>query len=450
MVAMHPGPDVLADFALGRLPEASAVAVAGHLAGCDPCQARVAAVPEDPVLARLRSLPDLPDERPQACGDPWVPAELLDHPRYRLLDWLGAGGMGVVFKAEHRLMGRPVALKVISRRLTADPAAVRRFRREVRAAARLDHPNIVRAYDAEQAGELHFLVTEYVEGEDLARHVAGRGPLPVAAACGYAAQAAAGLQHASEAGLVHRDVKPQNLLLTPQGRVKVLDFGLAGFAADNGPPGSLTEYGQVLGTPDYCSPEQLGDARQADARSDVYSLGCTLYFLLTGGPPFPDGSPLQKIAAHLGQHPRPLSEVRTDVPEAVARVVARMLAKDPADRFQTPAEVREALDAAVGPAVPGRGRRAAWLAAAAAGLAVAGTALHLLGSRHDGSGAAVVRPDREGAETKPRSKTPAHPSDAPPTAPAAEAGTPTDEAPSPRKKIDAKRVSSDEGKAFID
>ena len=174
----------------------------------------------------------MPGPRPDGGA---APKELADHPRYRVLGLLGAGGMGAVYKAEHRLMERPVALKVIRRGLTDDPAAAERFRREVKAAARLSHPHIVRAYDAEQAGDLHFLVMEFVEGTDLARLVAGQGPLPVARACEYARQAALGLQHAFEHGMVHRDIKPQNLMLTPDGQVKVLDFGLARFVSESAP-----------------------------------------------------------------------------------------------------------------------------------------------------------------------------------------------------------------------
>jgi WD40 repeat protein len=291
-----------------------------------------------------------------------IPTELAEHTRYRVLGLLRGGGMGMVFKAEHRLMERPVALKVIASGLIDDPAAVARFQREVKTAARLSHPNIVQAYDADQAGPLHFLVMEYVEGTDLAQLVAQRGPLPVAQACDYARQAALGLQHAFEHGMVHRDIKPHNLMRTPDGQVKVLDFGLSRFLSESGraddpteadPAGAvgssgasdtaLTQAGSLMGTADYIAPEQTKDAHAADIRADVYSLGCTLYFLLAGHGPFPGGTIVDKLQAHRARQPPPLTELRGDLPPALLRVVERMLAKEPGRRYQTPAEVAQAL-----------------------------------------------------------------------------------------------------------
>jgi hypothetical protein len=254
-------------------------------------------------------------------------------------------------------MERLVALKVIDRSLTGNPAVVERFRREVKAAGALSHPNIVHAYDAEQAGDSHFLVMEYVEGTTLARLVERDGPLSVARACDTIRQTARGLQRAHESGLVHRDIKPHNLMLTPQGVVKILDFGLARLAreatplspatADTAPPVAhapgLTQLGMVMGTADYMAPEQASDARAADIRADIYSLGCTLYFLLTGRPPFPEGTMLDKLRAHRQSDPTPPSNFRTDIPPALSRVLERMMAKDPAQRYQTPAELAEAL-----------------------------------------------------------------------------------------------------------
>jgi WD40 repeat protein len=272
-----------------------------------------------------------------------VPAALVGHPRYRVVQLLGAGGMGAVYKAEHRLMERPVALKVINPNLVDEPAAVERFRREVRTAARLAHPNIVTALDAEQAGNTHFLVMEYVEGTDLAEVVRRKGPLPVAHACAYVRQAALGLQHAYERGMVHRDIKPHNLLLTRQGQVKILDFGLARFAREAGPATPLTAVNSMMGTPDYVAPEQANDARSADIRADIYSLGCTLYHLLTGRPPFGHLPLMGKLVAHVQEQPRPVTELRPEVPAEVAAVLERMLAKDPARRYPTPAAVAQAL-----------------------------------------------------------------------------------------------------------
>jgi hypothetical protein len=276
-----------------------------------------------------------------ALGD--IPAPLADHPRYRVLGLLGSGGMGAVYRAEHRLMQRPVALKVINQSLTNSPGAVERFQREVVAAARLAHPNIVAAYDAEQAGDLHFLAMELVDGMSLSQLLERRGRLPVAEACEYVCQAALGLQHAHERGMVHRDIKPHNLMLTPAGQVKILDFGLARFVSETSQTGALTQVGSSMGTPDYIAPEQARDAHAADIRADIYSLGCTLYSFLTGQRPFPEGDYLQKLMAHIERTPRPIAGFRNDVPPEVCRIVERMMAKDPARRLQTPAEVAAAL-----------------------------------------------------------------------------------------------------------
>jgi serine/threonine protein kinase len=289
-----------------------------------------------------------------------LPPELIDHPRYRVLRLLGTGGMGVVYQAKHRVMERLVALKVIRADFTADAAAVDRFRREVKAAAALSHPNIVTAFDAEQIGNVHFLVMEYVEGVNLARHVALSGPLPVEEACSHMRQAALGLQHAFEKGMIHRDIKPHNLMLThagsapkiePYGRVKILDFGLARLA---GAPvqNAQTVSGMLLGTVDFMAPEQADDARTVDIRADIYSLGCTLYYLLSGRVLFPDGSLLQKVVAMMEKQPPPLSQYRIDLPPLLFNVIGRMLAKKPDDRYQTPAEVAHVLTPFLsGPAV---------------------------------------------------------------------------------------------------
>jgi serine/threonine protein kinase len=345
----HPSAARLGAFRLGRLPPAERAATEAHLARCDACRRELSNLSEatllsvmgrlDPAAATAgRGAPARARPSPAA-----IPAELAGHPRYRVLQLLGRGGMGAVYKAEHQLMRRLVALKVIDQGLTSDPAAVERFRREVIAAARLTHPNIVTALDAEQVGSLHFLVMEYVTGQSLAELVAGRKRLPVAQACNYAAQAAAGLQHAFRCGMVHRDIKPHNLMLTPQGRVKVLDFGLARFVSESASQGGLTREGTPMGTPDYIAPEQSEDPHNADIRADIYSLGCTLYYLLAGHPPFPGGTLIQKVMAHLERTPVPLRQLRPDVPAALEDVVARMMAKRPEERYQMPAEVIEAL-----------------------------------------------------------------------------------------------------------
>jgi serine/threonine protein kinase len=219
---------------------------------------------------------------------------------YVLLEKLGEGGMGAVFKARNWKLGRTVALKLIRKERLSNPDTVRRFQREVRAAAALDHPNVVRAHDADEVGGTHLLVMEYVEGTDLARLVKQRGALPVGQACDYVRQAALGLQHAHERGLVHRDIKPANLMLTPAGVVKLMDLGLARLDRADGAElsSTMTMEGCVVGTPDYVAPEQTLDSHAVDIRADLYTLGCTLYHLLTGRVPFPGGSLGEKIAKH--------------------------------------------------------------------------------------------------------------------------------------------------------
>jgi eukaryotic-like serine/threonine-protein kinase len=272
--------------------------------------------------------------------------------QYRLLDELGRGGMGHVYKALHTIMGRVVALKVIAKELVSDPVAVEWFRREVRASTQLNHPNIVMAYDANEAEGLHFLVMEYVHGVTLDALVKEHGRLPIAHTCALMRQAALGLQHAHEKGMVHRDIKPGNLLIPhPQGDqppevlVKILDFGLARLhGKSHGDTIMLRAETGVLGTPDYIAPEQSRDIHAADIRSDLYSLGCVFYFTLAGRVPFPGDNAIEKLIMHLMEQPEPLEKVRPDVPLAVAAIVARLMAKDPAQRYQTPAELAQELE----------------------------------------------------------------------------------------------------------
>jgi serine/threonine protein kinase len=264
--------------------------------------------------------------------------------KYKILNPVGEGGMGQVFVAEHLLMKRQVALKILSSTLLQDGAMVDRFIREARALAALDHPNIVRAYDLDQFGKAYVLIMEYVDGPNLRNLVAAHGARPVAQAALYTAQAAEGLQHAHEAGWVHRDVKPANLLVDPAGVVKVLDLGLAFlWGDDRGSPTRQFEENGVLGTADYLAPEQAIDSHAVDIRADVYSLGATLYFLLTGRPPFECATVAQKLLCHQMKEPTPVREVRAEVPAGLAAILAKMMAKKPEDRYQTPAEVAAAL-----------------------------------------------------------------------------------------------------------
>jgi serine/threonine-protein kinase len=271
--------------------------------------------------------------------------------QYVLLERLGEGGMGQVFKARHEAMGRIVALKVLRKELLAKPEALKRFTREIQLVASLSHPNIVRAFDANQVNGIYFLALEYVEGIDLGRLVKQRGPVPVADACSYVRQAALGLQHAHERGLVHRDIKPTNLLRANQaGVVKVLDLGLARLQDADGDDSSsgssempggrsinmLTHAGKVMGTPDFIAPEQARDSHSVDIRADLYSLGCTFFFLLTGFPPYAGRTYLEKLIQHQ-EAPLPVIErIRPEVPLAVANVIRQLMAKRPEQRFQTP------------------------------------------------------------------------------------------------------------------
>lgn len=265
---------------------------------------------------------------------------------YRLLEKLGQGGMGAVYKALHTRLEKIVALKMLPEGLSGDPRLIGRFEREMKAAGRVTHPNIIQAHDARQIGAVRFLVTEYVDGMDLERLAKCRGRLPIAEACELARQAALGLQAAHEHGLVHRDIKPSNVMLTRQGLVKVLDLGLARMQAGPAAGEQATRSGLLMGTVDYMAPEQVSDCHNVDIRADIYSLGCTLYQLLSGklpfgGPKFAD--PLEKMTAKMLHTPDPLRTLRRDVPERLAGVVERMMAKLPSDRYATPAEVAEAL-----------------------------------------------------------------------------------------------------------
>ncbi len=392
----HPNNELLVAFGLGRLEPDALLAVESHLEQCTRCCDTLLNLKDDTFVGLVRQASEpvaepvdesLPATNPDQPGDASgglraeapslaatlvansaaardrvvIPPELANHPRYRIIELIGRGGMGDVYKAEHRVMNRIVALKVINQDLVRNRQAVERFRREVQAAARLSHPHIVTSHDAEQVGNLHCLVMEYVGGTNLADVVKREGPLDVPRACDYIRQAAAGLQQAHEQGLVHRDIKPHNLMVTHGGQVKILDFGLATLAdvaheasggresPDETPssrdsePGHLTAAGTMMGTPDFISPEQAGDAHSVDIRSDLYSLGCTLYFLLTGRPPFDEGSAMDRVKAHADRETTPIDTVRADVPAELAEVLRRMLAKDPADRFQSPSDVADAL-----------------------------------------------------------------------------------------------------------
>jgi serine/threonine protein kinase len=272
---------------------------------------------------------------------------------YVMIDKLGEGGMGEVYKAKNWKIGKTVALKIIRKEKLKNATSVKRFHREIEMAARLGHPNIVQAFDAGQVGTTHFFAMEFIEGQDLTQMVKQSGPLPVEKATEYMRQAALGLQHASEKGLIHRDIKPSNIFVSKAqgaqalGVVKLLDMGLARMD-DSEDMSTLTQEGSVLGTIDYLAPEQALNAHKADIRSDLYSLGCTFYYILAGKVPFDGGSATEKLLKHRLEEPKPLGEIRKDVPASVVGIVRKLMAKRPEDRYQTPADLVADLSGKVG------------------------------------------------------------------------------------------------------
>ena len=365
-------------FALGHLDEDRSEAIAAHLSACARCEETMAGFDDtdDSMLAAVREAAGEPaalataipaEAVLQQIANPWSGAGNAEKPAstgewirdYELLEPLGHGGMGTVYKAVHARLQRPVAIKLLPSRRLRDPDAVARFEREMKAIGRLDHPAIVRATDAGDADGTHFLVMDYVDGIDLSQLIKLTGPIDVASACEVIRQAAIGLQYAHEQGLIHRDVKPSNLMMEVslkdgQGSstrdktatVKLLDLGLALFGAASEAVDELTTVGQLMGTLDYMAPEQADDSHDVDARADVYSLGATMFKLLTGTAPYETSerrTPLQKMKA-LATIDAPSVKTRQPcLPDEVAAIVDRMLLRDPGLRFQTTAEVAQAV-----------------------------------------------------------------------------------------------------------
>jgi serine/threonine protein kinase len=265
--------------------------------------------------------------------------------RYKLLGHLGRGGMSNVYLAEHVMMKRRVAIKVLPQNKVEDSSYLARFKLETQAAAKLDHPNIVRAFDTDHEGNTYYLVMEYVDGVDLQAMVQKKGPLDFDTAADYIAQVAQGLQHAHDSGLVHRDIKPANCLVNRKETAKLLDMGLAKFSADDAPSLTLAHDENVLGTADYLSPEQALNSHTVDLRADIYSLGCTLYFLLTGHPPFPEGTLPQRLMMHQTKSPTSIYKERPDAPRELVDICSRMMVKSPDGRFQSASEVSDELTA---------------------------------------------------------------------------------------------------------
>ena len=266
-----------------------------------------------------------------------MPGDRLGH--FDLVEYVGGGGMGHVFRAIDTQLGRTVALKVLPPEQASDADALQRFQNEAQSSARLDHDNIARAYYVGEDRGLHFIVFEFVEGINVRLLVERKGPLPLAEAVSYTLQVAEALAHAEARAVVHRDIKPSNVLITPEGRVKLIDMGLARMRHPDPAVADLTASGVTLGTFDYISPEQARDPRNADIRSDIYSLGCTFFFMLAGQPPFPEGTVLQKLLQHQGDQPPDIQQFRAELPEESSRVLRKMMAKDPRRRYASPAEL---------------------------------------------------------------------------------------------------------------
>lgn len=308
----------------------------------------------------------------QPVGDGLHPRELgraleghqLDH--VVLEQFVGGGGMGAVFRGWDTSLHRTVAVKVLSSYQTDDAETERRFQIEGRSAARLDHPNIARVHYVGHDRGVRYIVFEYIEGTNVRDLVCSAGPLAVVDALAYTLQIAQALVHAWQRDVVHRDIKPSNILITPDGLAKLVDMGLARYEPVDRVEYDETATGVTLGTFDYIAPEQARDPRSADARSDIYSLGCTLFFMLTGQPPFPGGTAAQKLLSHHSDAPPDLRPLRPDVPVMLAEIVGMMLAKRPEDRFQDPSELVAALASCgeplgiAGPQTPWGGSWLSW------------------------------------------------------------------------------------------
>ena len=358
-----PSDDDLLSFIPGLLEDEDAAVVLAHLQTCSACQSRVTTLKKRIPVERLQATGGSnAGEPPAEAGnqgtggstDPTA-ATLAYTPKqripktlgnYQLLRPIGRGGMGVVYKAYHPRLQRYYAIKLLRGLHLGDDTAIVRLQREMAAAGRVEHENIVYSSDAGTQDGVDYLVMEFVEGLDLSRLVAACDALSIADACEIIRQAALGLAHIEACGLVHRDMKPSNLMLSTEGVVKILDLGLARLREAPIDEAEATHSGFLLGTADYIAPEQAENARNVDIRADLYSLGCTLFKLLTGNPPFSGDvskSVLQKVEAHRMLPPPPVTDRRPDIPEALTQIVARLLAKSPADRFQRPQELVAAL-----------------------------------------------------------------------------------------------------------
>ena len=387
----------LALFVSERLDDSAASQIAAHLATCSACRSTVEELSSsskllspsfrqddtpfirEPTLNESRnSVKEVGVESPASPvsdkSQSRIPESIKSIHGYEILEKLGEGGMGAVYKARHTRLKKIVAIKMLRNDRLEDQHAVARFEREMEAVGKLEHPNLVRAMDAGEQDGTHYLVMEYVPGIDLSKLVARHGPLPIADACELIRQAALGLQSAHEHGLVHRDIKPSNLILSTSGTLKILDLGLALLGGESGWDGrELTDPGQMMGTLDYMSPEQGAGSKKVDIRADIYTLGATFYKLLTGQAPFGGekyATPMQKLAALATETPTPVQSLRAEVPPALAAVVIKMLARDPRSRYTTPSEVARAIQPFV------KGNRLSQLLADLPSRAADGTSAH--------------------------------------------------------------------------
>jgi serine/threonine protein kinase len=359
----HPSDETLSGLAKNLLAPDDTVVVQQHVSRCKRCQSvmdefrmensignSVATEPSkltepvpSPSPKNVASKQTEPKPDKQTVS---IPIELRDHPQYKVLSLIGRGGMGNVFLVEHKLTARKEVLKVIHSHLLSREDVRVRFKREIQSAAKLNHPNVVQTLTAIEEGSMIGLVMEYVKGESLSSMVNRVGPLPIDRAREIIKQIAMGLDHANQQNMVHRDIKPQNVLVSKEGdefRVRILDFGLAKTTGMAAASSELTMDGAIIGTPNYMAPEQAINPSLADIRSDIYSLGCTWFFLLTGRSPFEADSPLAIMNAHQNTAPPPVHSLRLGVPYETEQILSRMLAKNPDDRFQSPAELIAAL-----------------------------------------------------------------------------------------------------------
>jgi serine/threonine protein kinase len=366
VIPFHLSQTELEDYAAGRTPPEEVKTLEKHLSGCESCCKGLEASPLSQLDAFLKSSGIM--TRLAATPGVWP-----NFPRYEVLGVAGEGGMGIVYKARHQATGLAVAVKVLREQFADNPEMRARFKRaDVQITARLDHPNLVPVTDAGEIDGRPFVVMKWIEGQNLAQLVEDEGPLSLDLACDVIAQVCTAMQYLHECHITHRDIKPQNILLTPAParRAYLLDFGLV---RETGRPVSdvdLTQRGTFVGTPQFMSPEQARDAHEVDIRADIYSLGLVFYYLLVGQVPFPGRSGVGLIVAHQNEEPVPVSELRAGVPPRLLAVLKKMTAKKLHDRFQTPAEVLKALAAARRPRSRGWVKRVVAAAAVLAPLAV--------------------------------------------------------------------------------